>query len=99
MYVSSRLSIWLKTVVCDGIKFTMGQHKIILVMGLKMSQTYSNWFELLFFTLLSMRAKPKETSKKLGACSLRKKKKVMVLSGKLLALLQLLPQTNQHYKQ
>lgn len=54
---------------------TMGQHKIILVMGLKMSQTYSNWFELLFFTLLSMRAKPKETSKQLGACSLRKKKK------------------------
>lgn len=79
---------------------TMGQHKIILVMGLKMSQTYSNWFELLFFTLLSMRAKPKETSKQLGACSLRKKKKkVMVLSGKLLALLPLLPQTNQHYKQ
>lgn len=53
----------------------MGQHKIILVMGLKMSQTYSNWFELLFFTLLSMRAKPKETSKQLGACSLRKQKK------------------------
>lgn len=53
----------------------MGQPKMILIIGLKMSQTYSNWLEPLFFTLLSMRAKPKETSKQLGVCSLRGKKK------------------------
>lgn len=53
----------------------MGQPKMILIIGLKMSQTYSNWLEPLFFTLLSMTAKPKETSKQLGACSLRGKKK------------------------
>ena len=53
----------------------MGQPKMILIMGLKMSQTYSSWLESLFFTLLSMRAMPKEISKQLGACSLRGKKK------------------------
>ena len=63
-----------------------------------MSQTQSNWPEPLFFTLMSMRAKPKETSKQLGACSLREKK-VMVLIWEVTCLITLLPQTNQHYKQ
>lgn len=70
----------------------MGQPKMILIIGLKMSQTYSNWLEPLFFTLLSMRAKPKETSKQLGVCSLRgKKKKVMVLTWEVPCLITLLP--------